>query len=54
MKNGSTSPKVVSIDEGFKLSLIVTVTVKTRQVKVSGPKGEITKNFKHMPVEMKI
>jgi ribosomal protein L6P/L9E len=23
-------------------------------VKVKGPKGEITKNFKHMPVEMKI
>jgi len=23
-------------------------------VKVKGPKGEITKNFKHMPVEMKL
>ncbi len=23
-------------------------------MKVKGPKGEITKNFKHMPVEMKI
>ena len=30
------------------------MTVKTRQVKVKGPKGEITKSFKHMPVEMKI
>ena len=35
-------------------SATVTLTVKTRQVKVKGPKGEITKNFKHMPVEMKL
>ena len=30
------------------------MTVKTRQVKVNGPRGEITKDFKHMPVEMQI
>lgn len=28
--------------------------MKTRKVKVSGPKGEITKDFKHMPVEMQV
>jgi large subunit ribosomal protein L9e len=28
--------------------------VKTRVVKVKGPKGEITKNFTHMPVEMQV
>ena len=33
---------------------IVTLTVKTRKVKVKGPKGEITKSFRHMPVEMSI
>ena len=33
---------------------VVTVTVKTRRVKVKGPKGEITKDFTHMPVEMQI
>jgi hypothetical protein len=27
--------------------------VKTRRVKVKGPRGEITKDFRHMPVEMK-
>jgi len=32
---------------------LVTLTVKTRRVKVKGPKGEITKDFRHMPVEMK-
>ena len=33
---------------------LVTLTVKTRRVKVKGPKGEITKDFRHMPVEMQI
>lgn len=28
--------------------------MKTRRVKVKGPKGEITKDFRHMPVEMQI
>ena len=32
----------------------MTLTVKTRQVKVKGAKGEITKDFRHMPVEMQI
>lgn len=32
----------------------MTVTVKTRKVTVKGPKGEITKSFKHMPVELRI
>ena len=34
--------------------VIVTLTVKTRKVRVKGPKGEIVKNFRHMPVEMSI
>jgi large subunit ribosomal protein L9e len=33
---------------------VVTLTVKTRKVTVKGPKGEITKDFRHMPVEMQI
>lgn len=48
----------VQIPEGGKdlnwLTELVTVTVKTRKVVVKGPKGEITKSFKHMPVEMQI
>ena len=30
------------------------MTVKARKVKVKGPKGEIVKDFRHMPVELKI
>jgi len=33
---------------------IVTVTTKTRSVTVKGAKGTITKDFKHMAVEMSI
>jgi ribosomal protein L6P/L9E len=33
---------------------LVTVTIKARKVKVKGPKGEITKSFRHMPVELQI
>ena len=32
---------------------VVTIKVKARKVVVKGPMGEITKSFKHMPVEMK-
>ncbi len=28
--------------------------MKTRQVSLKGPRGEIVKNFKHMPVEMRV
>jgi len=53
LRNGYTSQMEV-----FKIILLtspslVTLTVKTRRVKVKGPKGEITKDFRHMPVEMK-
>lgn len=34
--------------------VIVTVTIKARIVTVKGPKGEIVKNFRHMPLEMQI
>jgi ribosomal protein L6P/L9E len=30
------------------------MTIRGRIVTVKGKKGEITKNFKHMPVEMQI
>jgi large subunit ribosomal protein L9e len=32
----------------------VTVTIKARRVTVKGKKGEITKNFRHMPIELQI
>ncbi len=32
---------------------VVTIKVKARKVVVKGPRGQITKSFKHMPVEMK-
>jgi large subunit ribosomal protein L9e len=32
----------------------VKVNAKSRKVTVTGPKGEITKNFRHMPVELSI
>lgn len=32
--------------------LVVTLSVKTRRVTVKGPKGTMTKDFRHMPVEM--
>ena len=34
--------------------IIVTVTVKNRKVTVKGAKGSITKDFRHMAVEMQI
>ena len=33
---------------------IVTIKIKARRLTVKGPRGEITKNFKHLPVELKI
>ena len=33
---------------------LVKVTIKARKVTVKGPKGEITKSFRHMPVELQI
>ena len=48
------SPKEVRDSIFILIPLIVTVTVKTRKVIVKGAKGEITKSFKHMPVELRI
>ena len=31
----------------------VSVKIKARKVTVKGPKGEITKDLSHMPIEMK-
>lgn len=36
------------------LFFIVKLTVKARKVTVKGEKGEITKSFRHMPVELTI
>lgn len=53
MKNGFTFLMEVCFFTCQLNSILVTLTVKTRRVKVKGPKGEITKDFRHMPVEMK-
>lgn len=52
-KNGYTSPNPVCIRISTDL-FVVKLSVKTRKVTVTGPKGEITKDFRHMPVEMLI
>ena len=46
--------RTVLVEEWVQIPEGVTVNVKTRQVKVKGPRGEITKSFKHMPVEISI
>ncbi|TNV76871.1 hypothetical protein FGO68_gene5665 [Halteria grandinella] len=46
--------RTILVEEWVQIPEDVTVSVKTRQVKVKGPRGEITKNFKHMPVELRI
>ena len=46
--------KAIVVEEWVQIPEGVTVTVKTRRVIVKGPKGEITKDFRHMPVEMQI
>ncbi len=46
--------RTVLVEDWVQIPEGVTVSVKTRQVKVKGPRGEITKSFKHMPVEMSI
>lgn len=53
LKSGFTFQREVS-GTGESDFLLVTLTVKTRRVQVKGPKGEITKDFRHMPCEMKI
>jgi len=45
----------VHIPEGGKSLLtdfLVSVNIKSRKITVKGPKGEVTKNFKHMAVEI--
>ncbi len=53
MRNGFTFQKEVSqvcdVD-----ACVVKVEIKTRRVKVTGPKGEIVKSFRHMPCELSI
>ena len=34
--------------------LIVSVKIKARIVTVKGPRGEIKKNYKHLPIEMSV
>jgi len=46
--------KAIVVEEWVHIPEGVTLTVKTRRVTVKGPKGEITKDFRHMPVEMQI
>jgi large subunit ribosomal protein L9e len=46
--------RTVLVEEWVQIPEGVTVTVKTRKVEVKGPRGVITKSFKHMPVEMSI
>ena len=46
--------RTVVVEEWVQIPEGVAVTVKTRQVQVKGPRGVITKSFKHMPVEMTI
>ncbi len=57
MKYLLTSKEVV-IPEGGKIiynyNVIVTITTKSRIVKVKGKMGEITKNFKHLNVDLKV
>ncbi len=51
----------VHIPEGGKLTIpkshpliIVQISTKGRIVTVKGKKGEITKDFRHMPVELQV
>ena len=44
---------MVSLRRLFWPMIIVQLTSKARKVTVKGPKGQITKSFKHMAVEMK-
>jgi len=32
----------------------VKISIKARKVTVKGPKGEITKDFSHMPIDIRI
>ena len=53
MRNGYIFPKEVRRQLLFN-ACVVTVEIKTRRVKVKGPKGEIVKSFRHMPCELSI
>lgn len=56
MKTILTEEWIQIPDKGNQISIrsIVTIKIKARRVTVKGPRGEITKNFKHIPVELKI
>ena len=58
MKNLLVEEWVQIPDNGMSFRIdnsnLVTLTVKTRTIKVKGPRGEITKNFRHMPVELTV
>jgi len=49
-------PSVKTILKGADVKIPdgVTVTIKARIVKVKGPRGELTQNFRHLPLDMKV
>lgn len=46
-------PKHSNFTSNNLIICIVSVKIKARKVTVKGPKGEITKDLSHMPIEMK-
>ncbi len=44
--------KYISQEKDITIPKDVTLTVKSRVVTVTGPRGELTKNFKHVAVEL--
>ena len=61
MRNGFTFQKEVrsyfvllKLDQTLIPLCIVALSVKARTVTVKGKRGEITKSFRHMPVELQI
>jgi len=55
LKSGFIFPREVShLYPIILIHAIVQITAKGRIVTVKGKKGEITKDFRHMPVELQV
>merc|ERR1711998_519412 len=47
-------PKTIKTESSIDIPENVTVEVKARSIKVTGPRGSLTRNFKHLQIQLQV